>query len=159
MQGDDDFLVVHDVVEGEGAVVAVFEPFLGGLVAADVELPGGGGDVVEVLGVVDPDASELLARIGDFPVGGADVTGDGVGAVDGVGGDGGVEGVVLEEVELADLAAELDEVPEGVGAVWVWDSWEVYFEEFFIRLAVGGAVEGGVDVVEEVEGGEGGSLL
>ena len=36
----DDFAVMLDVVEGKGAVFAVLEPLLGGLVAADVEIPG-----------------------------------------------------------------------------------------------------------------------
>ena len=36
----DNFAVVRDVVVGKGAVFAVLEPFLSGLVAADVEVPG-----------------------------------------------------------------------------------------------------------------------
>jgi hypothetical protein len=34
-----DALVVADVVDGQGAATAVFQPFLRGLVAADVEVP------------------------------------------------------------------------------------------------------------------------
>jgi len=41
-EGEDDFLVVFDVGGGEGLAFAVFEPFLGRLVAADVKLPCGG---------------------------------------------------------------------------------------------------------------------
>jgi hypothetical protein len=36
----DDFAVVRDVVVGKGAVFAVFEPLLCGLIATDVEVPG-----------------------------------------------------------------------------------------------------------------------
>ena len=36
----DDFAVMRDIVVGKGAVLAVFEPLLGGLIAADVEVPG-----------------------------------------------------------------------------------------------------------------------
>lgn len=36
----DDLAVVRDVVVGKGAVFAVLEPLLGGVVAADVEVPG-----------------------------------------------------------------------------------------------------------------------
>ena len=36
-------------------IFAVFEPFLCGLVTADVELPYAVGHLVEVLGFVDPD--------------------------------------------------------------------------------------------------------
>ena len=36
----DDFAIMRDIVEGKGAVFAVLEPFLSGLIAADVEVPG-----------------------------------------------------------------------------------------------------------------------
>ncbi len=55
-EGDDDFLVVENVVEAEGASIAVFEPFLGGLIAADIKLPSDERNVFEILRVVDPDA-------------------------------------------------------------------------------------------------------
>ena len=51
----DDLLIVQDVLVAELAVFAVFEPFLAGLVAADVKFPGDFGDVAEVLRVVDID--------------------------------------------------------------------------------------------------------
>jgi hypothetical protein len=54
-EGDDNFLVVEDVVEVELAVFTVFEPFLGGLVSTDVEVPGYFGNVGEILGLVDVD--------------------------------------------------------------------------------------------------------
>ena len=38
-QGDDDFVVVGDVVRGEDPPFAVLEPFLADLVAADVKVP------------------------------------------------------------------------------------------------------------------------
>ena len=56
-------LVVEDVVEREGAGGAVFEPLLGGLVAADVEVPGGGGNAVEVLVGVNPDAADCAVEV------------------------------------------------------------------------------------------------
>lgn len=49
-EGEDDFLVVFDVSGGEGLAFAVFEPFLGGLVAADIELPCGGGNLADAGG-------------------------------------------------------------------------------------------------------------
>jgi UDP-N-acetylglucosamine enolpyruvyl transferase len=48
-------LVVFDVIEVQRPTFAVFEPFLCRLVAADVEVPGDCGGVVEVLLGVDPD--------------------------------------------------------------------------------------------------------
>ena len=51
----DDALVVDEVGVGKMATFTIFEPLLGGLVAADVEVPGEFGHVAEVLGFVDPD--------------------------------------------------------------------------------------------------------
>jgi hypothetical protein len=48
-------LVVFDVIKIQRPTFAVFEPFLCRLVAADVEVPGDCGGVVEVLLGVDPD--------------------------------------------------------------------------------------------------------
>ncbi len=57
---------MQDVVEGEGAGDAVFEPLLGGLVAADVEVPCGGWHAVEVLVGVTPNTAGRAVGIG-FP--------------------------------------------------------------------------------------------
>lgn len=59
VEGDDYFLVVGDVVFGEGAAFAVFEPFLADLVAADVEIPDVVGDALEAGGLclVNPDGA------------------------------------------------------------------------------------------------------
>jgi hypothetical protein len=46
----------------ECATFTVFEPFLGGLVAADVEVPGDFGDVAEVLSFVYEHIPKLEVR-------------------------------------------------------------------------------------------------
>jgi hypothetical protein len=38
-EGDDDFLVVGDVVIGDGAAFAVYKPLFADLIAANVEIP------------------------------------------------------------------------------------------------------------------------
>lgn len=48
------------VVKREGAGLAVFQPFLGGLVAAYIELPSRFGHVVEILRGVDIDEVTVL---------------------------------------------------------------------------------------------------
>ncbi len=53
-QDFDGALVVDEVGIAELAAFAIFEPFLGGLVAANVEVPGEFGHIAEVLGFVDP---------------------------------------------------------------------------------------------------------
>lgn len=57
------FLVVGYVVEREGTGLAVFQPFLGGLVAAYIELPSRFGHVVEILRGVDIDAPVSIADL------------------------------------------------------------------------------------------------
>ena len=54
-QDFDGALVVDEVGIAELAAFAIFEPFLGGLVAANVKIPGEFGHVAKVLGFVDPD--------------------------------------------------------------------------------------------------------
>ena len=49
----------------ELATFAVFEPFLGGLVTADVEIPGEFGHIAEVLGLVNPDFIVVIFDITD----------------------------------------------------------------------------------------------
>src|SRR5580700_5598823 len=64
-KGDDNLVVVGDVVLREPAALAVLEPFLADRVAADVELPHRLGHAREpaTLALVDPDG---LDRPGDF---------------------------------------------------------------------------------------------
>jgi len=50
------------LLHAQRTATAVFEPFLGGLVTADVELPGVEGDAPEVLPVVDPDFAQHFTR-------------------------------------------------------------------------------------------------
>ena len=56
----DDGLVVHDVVGCERAALAVLEPLLRGLVAADVEVPCRFRNIVEILRGIDVDATVLI---------------------------------------------------------------------------------------------------
>ena len=45
----DDALVVVKVVTGEGSAFAVLEPFLGWLIATNIEIPSNIGDITEIL--------------------------------------------------------------------------------------------------------------
>ena len=59
-QNSDDFAVVRNVIKGEGAAFAVFEPLLGGLVAADVEVPSRFWNILKTLLLVDPHAATFV---------------------------------------------------------------------------------------------------
>ena len=69
-QDFDDALVVDKVGVRKLATFAVFEPFLGGLVAADVEVPGEFRHVAKVLGFVDPDFAIGVADLFDRAIAG-----------------------------------------------------------------------------------------
>ena len=60
-EGVNNFLVVTDVGEGECPTFAVFEPFLGRLIATDKEIPRFYGYIPEVLRVVNIDFAVLIA--------------------------------------------------------------------------------------------------
>jgi hypothetical protein len=85
---------VEDVVEVEGVVFTVFEPFLGGLVSADVEVLGYFGDVGEVLGFVDVDFVFVIVDFDDL-----------VNSVDWVLGDVVIYNGAFQEMDLPDFAA------------------------------------------------------
>lgn len=64
--GDDDFLVVVNVVRREFPFFAVLEPFFADLIAANVEFPNFLGDTFKKLPAVDVDAARFDS---DFRVG------------------------------------------------------------------------------------------
>ena len=146
-------MVVFDAGGGEGLAFAVFEPFLCGLVAADVELPCGSGDFADAGGFVPVHA----AGFGGVGVGG--VAGlvhlhIGFGAVEGGDETGDVGLWVLQGVPLAQFAADGGKAQELAAVFGVGDAGEAAFEEFGVAAAVGGAVQDGVDVVEQGFGGK-----
>jgi hypothetical protein len=57
---DDYFLIVEDVFVAEDTSFAVFQPFLGRLIAADVEIPGCFRHPREALRVVDEDRADRV---------------------------------------------------------------------------------------------------
>ena len=73
-EGDDDFVVMGDVVFGKGAALAVFKPFLTHLVAADVEVPYFFGHAAEPgdLRLVDPNGVLRVSYFFDFVISAAD---------------------------------------------------------------------------------------
>ena len=52
-KGHDYFLVVQDIGKLQFAALAVLEPFLGGLVTANVKFPRHSRHIVKILGIVD----------------------------------------------------------------------------------------------------------
>src|ERR1051325_704199 len=64
LEGDDDLLVMPDVVVSEFAGLAIFEPTLAYLIAADVEFPDGLGHAAEILSRINPDPLVIIGVLG-----------------------------------------------------------------------------------------------
>ena len=62
-EGNDDFLVVLDVLVRKFSTLTIFEPFLRGLVATDVEIPYGFRHIVEVLFRIDINPATFMCRL------------------------------------------------------------------------------------------------
>ena len=126
-----------DVVEGEGAASAIFEPLLGGLVASDVEVLCQFGYIGEALILVYPYTAVLVLRL---------VNGVAAGVVElGVLGS----GHILHQVQTTQLAAEVGQAVIFFLVFGVRDARKVNLKEFFVRGAIVGRVQHGVDIVEE----------
>ncbi|ACU07608.1 hypothetical protein FIC_01158 [Flavobacteriaceae bacterium 3519-10] len=153
----DHFLVMKYILKIQRAAFAVFEPFLGGLVAADVEVPGGFGDVFEILGWVDenftgPSAFECLRHRNKHRFFNRVIAFSGK-----LGGKIFIRDS-FEEVKMADFAAEFYELPEGFG-FWIRHAREIDLEEFFIGFAVIWRMQHGVNIIEQIDGCKAGFVL
>jgi len=60
----------------------------------------------------------------------------------------------FQQMDLPQFAAQCHQFSELCGIIGVWDAREVDFEELFVGVAVGGGVQHGIDIVEQVDGGE-----
>ncbi len=52
-QDFDDFLIMAHLIKGQGATLAVLEPFLRRLIATDIEVPGNLRDIGKAVGFID----------------------------------------------------------------------------------------------------------
>ena len=149
-KGNDNLLVVLDVFGTKLATFTVFEPFVADLVAADVEVPDGFGDLGEGVALfVDDDVAvdefwlsrinhTIAAVVDEFRLGFF------LGELRG-----------FHQVQLHEFFAEGGELGEQGVVACEWDAGEVDFEEVGVAGAVDGGMEEGVDIVEDGFGGGG----
>lgn len=148
-QGDERALVVAAVIGGEGALPAVFEPFVRHLVAADLVLPHGGGHGVEVLRVVDVDAArgaiveedefrELRLHLA------AAADGEAVAHLQQVRRGGGVQ-----QMQGGEARAVGGQCLKEGHAAGQRQAGEVHLQKLGVTAAILGAVQHGVEVVED----------
>ena len=150
-QGNDDALVVGQVVVAQLPAAAVFQPFVQHLITADVEGPHVLRHAIEVLRLVDMDAPGRLALdagVLRIPLLHAVVAGHGVA------GDGGGHIRRFQQVQGHQLPPQRAGGPKQRRVAGQRHAGEVDLQEFGVALAVGRAVEDGVDVVEDVFGAE-----
>ena len=155
--------VVFFVRTSQFTALAIFEPFLCGLIATDVEIESGFGDVAKKLIVIDEHASSVwfTRTICELPIGFDDFAGDGI-----VGLPLCFEVIecraqflivksrIVEQVNRPQLSTELNQRPKDFDIGRVGHTREIDFEEFLVRFAVAWAVQHGVGVVEHVNGGK-----
>lgn len=142
----DDALIVDDVVIGEVAATAVFEPLLRGLVTADVGVPCRGADIGEVLRVVNP----YLAMLAVTTIGLELVTLHGVRAAFGEAG-GNVPTVgIAHQMQVYELAAQSNKLVEAGLVLRIWHTGEVNLQKLFVLLTILRTVEHGIDITEQV---------
>lgn len=130
VEGDDDALVVADVLARERATFTVFEPLVADLVAADLEVPHRLGDAAEVLGRVDPHPAVFVARLHDDII-----------AADGVGGDEVFDQRAFEQVQVDQFFALFHERGEEGFIAGERDAREIDLEELGVARAVRGTVK------------------
>lgn len=135
-----------DIVVAERATAAVFEPFLGGLVAADVEFPDGLGHAVEVLGIVDVDVTviKLGIALGNHIISLAEI------AVAHL-----LQGVVLQQMQGDQLRTDGGDGAEAPGGLGIGNAREVDLQKLLVALAVAGVMEDAVNIMEQVFRGDG----
>jgi len=145
-QRRDDALVVGDVVVAERAALAVFEPLVADLVAADVEVPHLGRDAFEVLLLVDPHTAPSAGRSAPaFAVPHIlhhAVSPDGVARQ--------LRTVPFHQVQPHQLLAQSAERAEEIPVRRQRQAGKIDLEKFGVALSVGRRVKHGVHVIEYV---------
>lgn len=150
-KGDDDFLVMGELIVSKLATLPVFEPFCADLVTADVKVPDLSGNAFEVL--IFADVNTLLG----FYIPGIALI-DQVAARNRITGNELGELRQFKQVQADELATEYREAPEEIEVAGNGHTRKVDFEEIGIARAVSGGVYEGVDVIEDVFGAEVGGL-
>lgn len=134
-----------DIFPAEDAPLAVFEPFVAHLVTADLELPHLRRNAAEVLSGVDVHFTVRKDNLFNLVLAGDRVGGDEVFDFGGA-----------QEVQVNQFFAEFHQFSKEFFIACEGQAREVDFEKLGVTGAVGGAVEDGVSVVENVFRAEGG---
>ena len=138
---------MHEVVKGELPAPPILEPLLAYLIAAHMKLPDLFGHALEVLSLVNVDVTGRSILVGDEL--GKALLHDIV-THHGIAGDELAEIGALQEVQRYQLLAQDAQLPEQLRAGGHGHAGKVDLQELGVALAVGGGVEEGVDVVENI---------
>jgi hypothetical protein len=139
VQGNDNLVVMSDVISRKFSAFAVLEPLFADLVAADVELPDVFWHVAKALRRVDPHGFVLVADFDHFIVTLANELREVP-----------VQLGRSHEVQGNQFAAERSQSTEQFQAAGQWQAWEINLQKLSISRAVGGAVQDGVSVAKRI---------
>ena len=99
--------------------------------------------MIKVLVIIDVDLTVQILHLADD-----------IAAIMRIGGDVFLHDRTLQQMDLPELTTKLDKLPEGVLVFGIRDAWKINLQKLFVFLPVGRAVQDGVDVVKDVDGGE-----
>ena len=114
-QDGDDFAIVRNVIKGKCASFAVFEPLLGRLVAADVEIPSRFWNILKTLLLVYPHAATFVF----WPVNYVAARSVELGMF--------CRWHFRHQVKLAQLTADSCQTVKLLSRFRIWNAWEVNF--------------------------------
>lgn len=154
-EGRDHAAIVKDVVIGQDAAVAgflaafggaVLEPFLGGLIAADMEVPGDLRDALEPASGVYCEAAEFGVVFGLV----RDTRFAAAGEADAFRVFQDRQRICVEQVERDEFRADRDQCLEQRPAAGQRDARKVVLQIIGIARAIGGRMQHRIDIVEQV---------
>ena len=135
------------IIKREDAVASIFQPFLGRLIAANVEFPCSERNVVEILRIVYPYTAQLTLGVCYFPIFTHYAVGNLIGSLHGVASYEIVYCGRFQQMYLSYLTAQIYQLPKRGGICGVGHTWKIYFQELFVLLAVQRAVQHSIDIV------------
>jgi len=141
-EGDDDLLVVDDVVFRERAALAVFQPFLADLVAADMKIPHILAHAMEARGLrlVQPDGVPRPSDLLDLGIPAAKEFGNGLGEL-----------WRFQRLNSCEFSAKVGQGTKDVRVPWHWQSWPVALEPIAKVAGVRWRIKERKCIVENVE--------
>ena len=147
-KGDDDMLIMVDVLEIEGAIFSILEPFLSWLITTDIEIPCDLRHIWKILWLIDIHLPILIANFSHLIRSGYGILCNSM-----------LKEWTFKEVQFPYSFALFHQFPKWIRILWIWNSREINLEEFLILLSICGRMKNCIDIIQKIYWGEGDLLL